>query len=131
MEETLLRIVALCVAAAMLCAVLRLRHPEQATALSLAVGVGVLSLLASRLPESLSRLERLRSLLQGEGDTLSTLMKAAGIALIAELGAQLCADAGESALAGRVALAARAAMLGVCAPMLAEALERIAGLLSW
>lgn len=131
MEATLLRVTALCVAAAMLCAVLRLQHPEQATALSLAVGVGVLSLLASQLPESLSRLERLRAAFRGDGEILPALVKAAGIAVIAELGAQLCADAGESALAGRIALAARAAMLGVCAPMLAEALERVASLLSW
>ena len=125
----MLRVAALCLAAAMVCAVLRLNHPEQATALSLAVGVGVLSLLAGELPGALSGMERLRGIFRG--DIMATLAKAAGIAIIAELGAQLCADAGESALAGRVALAARVAMLGVCAPMLAEALEGVAGLLSW
>ncbi len=131
MDATVLRVTALCVAAAMICAVLRLRHPEQATALSLAVGVGVLALLASELAPALERLEGLRQLFDRDGQMLTALLKAAGIAIIAELGAQLCADAGESALAGRVALAARVAILGVCAPMLAEALERITGLLSW
>ena len=57
--------------------------------------------------------------------------KGAGIAIVAELGSQLCMDAGESALAGRVALASRVAMLGLCAPMLAELASLLGASLPW
>ena len=53
-----------------------------------------------------------------DGDVAALVLKGAGIAVVSELGTQLCADAGERALAGRIALAARLATLGLCAPML-------------
>ena len=38
----ILRVIAICVGAAMICAALRLQHPEMATALSLAAGLGAM-----------------------------------------------------------------------------------------
>lgn len=130
MGGVFLRATALCVTAAMLCTLLRTLRPEMALALSLAAGVAVTALLAEGLAGAADRLGQLWRYLEGDDALLSGLMKAAGVALISELGAQLCVDAGEGALAGRIGLAARVAMLGICAPMLLEAAESIAGLLS-
>ena len=51
-------------------------------------------------------------------------------AIAAELGAQLCADAGEAALAGRIELASRVATLGLCLPLAADIARSLGLLLS-
>lgn len=114
------KITALCVAVALICSMLRLQRPELATALSLVGGLAVVMLLlpqADGLMDWISRFERTLPL---EGDIVAVVLKGAGITLLSEMGAQLCVDAGESALAGRIALAARVCMLGLCAPLIAE-----------
>lgn len=124
---TILHVIALCVAAALVCAALRVQRPEMATAVSLAVGVAVLATLASELSAS-GALESVRTILSAE--TTAVVLRAAGIAVLSELGAQLCEDAGERALAGRVTLAARVATLTLCVPMLSELRALLAGMLT-
>ena len=121
----ILKVTALCVAVAMICSAIRVQRPELATAISLSAGLAALALVGGALSGADSWLAAIRRLLAPEGDLAQTVVKGAGIAVVAELGAQLCTDAGESALAGRVTLASRVAMLGLCGPMLAE----LAGLL--
>ena len=121
-----LKITALCIAVAMICAALRVQRPELATAVSLAGGVAALSMALADVAGAGEWLDAFRQLLGQDGDVATLVLKGAGIAVVSELGAQLCTDAGERALAGRIALAARLATLGLCAPML----SRIAGLVS-
>lgn len=121
----ILKVTALCVAVAMICSAIRSQRPELATAISLAAGLTALALAWSAFHAAADWFEAVRGLLATEGDLTATVVKGAGIAVVAELGSQLCADAGETALAGRVTLASRVAMLGLCAPMLSE----LAGLL--
>ena len=68
-----------------------------------------------------------RAGLDADGSTI--LIRATGIALIAQFGAQLCRDAEESALAGRVELAGRVTLLGMTAPLLTGLLQKIEGIL--
>ena len=126
----ILKIAALCVAVAMVCSALRLQRPEIATALSLAAGLAALALLYGELSQATRWVDAFRQLTRSDEDLSAAVLKAAGIAIVAELGGQLCADAGETALAGRVALASRVAMLGLCAPMLAELSEALRSALS-
>ena len=121
----ILKVTALCVAVAMICLAIRVQRPELATAISLSAGLAALALVGGPLAGAQDWLQALKKLLASEGDLTQTVVKGAGIAIVSELGAQLCADAGESALAGRVTLASRVAMLGLCGPMLNE----LAGLL--
>lgn len=65
-------------------------------------------------------LKSFRQLLGQDDDVTAVILKGAGIAIVSELGTQLCTDAGERALAGRIGLAARLATLGLCAPMLCQ-----------
>lgn len=116
----ILKIVALCVAVAMICSALRTQRPELATAVSLAGGLAALALLAGEARQMGGWIDGFRTLTRGNGDITAAVLKGAGVAIVSELGAQVCTDAGESALAGRIALAARVAMLGLCAPLLAE-----------
>ena len=116
-----IRIVALCVVGAMLCALLRVSRPELATVVSLAIGCAVLAVLAEPFYSIFVHWSDMGSaFLNADREVLNTVVRASGIALLSELGSQLCTDAGERALAGRVTLAARVVILSLCAPLLSE-----------
>ena len=57
------------------------------------------------------------------------MLRAGGIALISEFAADLCMDAGEKALAGRIELAERIALTGMCIPFAARLLSDMAALI--
>lgn len=126
----ILRVTALCVAAAMICSALRVQRPEIATALSLAAGLVVLGALLAGAEQIRAWMGALDALSPGDSDVANVVLKGAGIAVVSELGSQLCEDAGERALAGRIALAARVATLGLCAPLFAELAGTVATALS-
>ena len=114
----------------MLCAVLRPQRPELATAVSLAAGVAVLAALGMAVRARAGELSAVWTLLaRADGQASGAVLRAAGIAIASELGAQLCTDAGERALAGRVRLASRVAILGLCLPLIAGIAESLSGLL--
>lgn len=125
----IVKVTALCVAVAMICSALRPIRPELATALSLAGGLAALALLLSQSDQAAEWVDAFRGMLRADRDISAIVLKGAGVAILSELGAQLCTDAGERALAGRIALAARVAMLGLCAPMVAELTGVITGTL--
>ena len=96
------------------------------SALESSVVVAALAMAWSEMTGAGDWLEGFRAMLGQDGDVAGLVLKGAGISIVSELGAQLCMDAGERALAGRITLASRLAMLTLCAPML----SRIAGLVS-
>ena len=123
--------IGLCVAAAMICAMLRPQRPELAMVISLAVGVAALYMLSTKIIEALPQLESLKKLIeQIDAGTLTAILRATGITVIAELGGQLCQDAGEGALAGRIALISRISILALCVPVVGELLELLWQLVS-
>ena len=126
---TAIRIVALCLAAAMICSALRSQRPEIATALSLAVGIGALLMTGDVFGEVSAGIRRFSAFAELDGGRSAVLMKAAGITVISELGVQICSDAGESALAGRIRLATRAVMLGMAMPFVLEIVDSVGAVL--
>lgn len=124
-----MRAALLCVAGALTCALMRQQKPEMRMAAAIAAGLGALYLSLDGLGAGVEMLRLLsgRAGLDSDGSTL--LIRATGIALIAQFGSQLCRDAEESALAGRVELAGRVVLLGMTAPLLTGLLEKIEGIL--
>ena len=116
--------IGLCVVTALICAMLRVQRPELATVVSLAVGMAALVMLALRVRAMLPELEGLTVLFENmDGEAVTVLLRAAGITIIAELGGQLCRDAGETALAGRIGLIARVTILALCVPVVSRLVE--------
>ncbi|MGX8706999.1 MAG: SpoIIIAC/SpoIIIAD family protein [bacterium] len=116
--------IGLCVAAALICAMLRPQRPELAMGISLAVGAAALTMLALKVRAALPELKGLTALFQTmDGDAVTAMLRAAGITILAELGGQLCRDAGETALAGRIGLIARVAILALCVPVASRLVE--------
>ena len=124
-----LKAVALCAAGALVCAVVRQQRPEMRMAVAAAVGLAALGLAMQGIGSGVESLRALAYDAGMGGESVSVLIRATGIAMIAEFGEQLCRDADETALAGRVELAGRAALLGMTAPMMTGLLRRLAAIL--
>ena len=127
MEITAL--IALCIITALLALSLRGQRPEFAMLLSLGCGVFVLLNLLGRMKGILSGLERVMAGLSGQSDLTGIILKALGICIVAELGSQCCRDAGEAAIAAKVELAAKTALVLMCMPVFTQLLETAGELL--
>ena len=114
---------ALCVIGALLAVVVRRGSPETALLVTLAAAVVVLLFLSSALEELT---DFLRELAGKSGVSLALfgpLYKTVAIALVVKVGAGLCRDAGESALASVVETAGAVCALLVSLPLLRAVLE--------
>ena len=127
MEITAL--IVLCIITALLALSLRGQRPEFAMLLSLGCGVFVLLNLLGQMKGILSGLERVMAGLSGQSDLTGIILKALGICIVAELGSQCCRDAGEAAIAAKVELAAKTALVLMCMPIFTQLLETAGELL--
>lgn len=120
----------LCAAAAIICTLLRPQRPELATVIALAAGVAVIAALMAQMRDQLPRLQALWDAFKGtDADIRSAVLRGAGVAVVSDFAAQLCRDAGEGALAGRVTLIARVSILALCAPLAVGLLESFSAFL--
>lgn len=127
MEITAL--IVLCIITALLALSLRGQRPEFAMLLSLGCGIFVLLNLLGQMKGILSGLERVMTGLSGQSDLTGIILKALGICIVAELGSQCCRDAGEAAIAAKVELAAKTALVLMCMPVFTQLLETAGELL--
>lgn len=121
--ELFLRAVALIFTAAIAGLLLKKENGAVAVLLSLGACCLVLAAGAEFLGPVLELMEELRKLSGIGGDMLSILLKAAGISIVAEFAALICADAGEGALGKAIGFLAGAAIVWVCLPLFQELLN--------
>lgn len=126
---TVLRLAALCLASALVCAVLRSSHPQIAMAVALACGTAVLMLSMEDLGVLANALRRLEAAADTDGGRMH-LLKLCGVALAAELASDICRDAGENALARRIDLGVRLGITAAAIPAMGEIMDGISGLLA-
>lgn len=127
MEITAL--IVLCIITALLALSLRGQRPEFAMLLSLGCGLFVLLYLLGQMKDIFSGLEDILSGLSGQSELTAIILKALGVCIVAELGSQCCRDAGETAIAAKVELAAKAALVMMSMPVFASLLEMAGELL--
>ena len=127
---TALRIVSLCIAAALVCATLRAAHPQVAAVVALAAGVSALMLSVGDLGRFAAALRALEDTAEAGGANGTWLVRLCGVALVAELASDVCRDAGEAALAKRIDMGVRLSIAAAALPLASQILERISELLS-
>lgn len=123
-------LIALCIVTALLALTLRGQRPEFAMLLSLGCGIFVLLALMGQMKEIMTGLEKIMSGLSEQSDLTSIILKALGICIVAELGSQCCRDAGEAAIAAKVELVAKAALVLMSMPVFTSLMETAGELLS-
>ena len=118
------------VVAAVLAVMLRRYHAEYRMLLSLAAGVFLMLSLLNVLPQALGQVSDLLRAAALPGEYAVILFKALGICWLAQFAADSCRDAGEGALASKVELAGKTAVLLTTLPLfsaVAELVTELAG----
>ncbi len=124
----IIRIILLCVAAALISVLLRKQQPGMGALVAMAAGLVALmmSLPAIRtVADTFTDLAARANLL---GGSAGLMLRACGISLLCEFGASMCQDAGEGALAQRIDFGGRVALLAMSVPLLTQLVE---GMLEW
>ena len=123
-----IRIVLLCVAAALIAVVIKKQQPGMGALVAMAAGFVAfgLSIPSIRLvTDTFTFLSARAGLASG---STSIMLRACGISLICEFGAGLCRDADEAVLAQRIDFSGRMALLAMSVPLLTQLME---GMLEW
>ena len=123
---TVFKVIGIALTAVAAALVLRAYRPE--LGLQIAVAAGVLILVLT-LDELAAMSGFLREVL-GRYQIDTAYLKVIGVAYLAQFASDLCRDAGEGAVAGKVELAGRVLILALCLPVLAAILELIGSILS-
>jgi stage III sporulation protein AD len=119
----------ICVAGALLSAVIKQQRPELALGVALSAGVAAIAVCLPELKSAVGTLSTLADSAGVDQASVKLMLRACGISIIAEFGSQVCVDAGESALAGRIQLGARLVLLAMAVPLITEILSRVSSLL--
>ncbi len=120
-----IKIAVMCVAVAVLCLFLRSSRPEIALTVALAAGVFACVLSINELGEIVNAVKKALLLAEVKDEDVVLIVKASGIAIAGEYGAQLCKDAGEGGLAQRVDIAVRLTLMALTAPLIMQVLDEI------
>lgn len=123
------QIVALGIVGTVLSVTLRKYSPEMSLFTALVSGVLIFLFLCGKLSDILSLLSQTAERAGVSDAYFAIVLKVTGIAYLAQFGMQLCADAGESAIAQKIELAGKVLIMAVSAPVLMALLEVVMGLL--
>ena len=113
---------------AVLAVTVRQFRPELAIQVSIAGGAVLTLSVLTKLAGSVETVKSFYAQTGLDGGWLETAIKLIGIAYITQISAELCRDAGESALALKAELCGRAIMLSCAMPALISLLKVLVGL---
>lgn len=127
--ESVVRLAAAAVAAA-LCAVVVKQHAREVGAvLALAAGALLLGAALGALEDVRALADELGELIGLSPAVLAPVLKTVGIAILTRIAAELCRDAGEGGIAAAAETAGAAAAVLAALPLLRAVLSTITGLL--
>ncbi|MCX8129020.1 MAG: stage III sporulation protein AD [Clostridia bacterium] len=121
----ILQIVGLGIVASVLIVVLKAQKPEMAVQVSIITGVIVFVLIAGKISAVIGLLDSYTRKAHIDFEYFTTLLKIIGIAYIAEFGAEVCKDAGESSIASKIELAAKVIIIVIAVPIITSLLDLI------
>lgn len=127
-----MNIVGICIIAvvgAILAITLKQTTPQLSLALALITGVVILIAICSFLPAVTEKINQLMSVTGVKPEFAAVLFKAVGICFLCQFSSDICKDAGQSALAGRVELAGKIMILISALPLMEEVLNTATSLL--
>ncbi|AGA69862.1 stage III sporulation protein AD [Desulfitobacterium dichloroeliminans LMG P-21439] len=123
------QIVGIALVAAVLGVVLKQVRREIALQLTLLTGVIIFTLILDKIKIIIDLLQNLADQANISSYYLIIVLKIVGVAYLAEFGADICRDADEKALATKIEIAAKVAVLVLAIPIIVAILESIMRLL--
>lgn len=127
--DSVIQAAALGLVGSVLAILLRRYSKEQALLVSLATAAGLLLLLVTLLGPVLELAEELATLAGLQEALIAPVYKCVAIGMVTQLAADLCQDAGDSAVAHGIRMVGGAAALYVCAPLILAVIELVERLL--
>lgn len=119
----------LAILSAVLCVIVRQYKPEAALGIGLACGVIILGSVIGMLAPSIEAITALTQAAGIDNSFAQILLKALAVCYITQLSADCCRDAGESAIASKLELAGKAAIVVISLPVFTSLAELVTGLL--
>lgn len=126
----IVRIAGFCLVTVMLLSIVREQRPEIARQLSLVAGMIVFALVLWRLGYVLEVINDLAYKVGFAPGQIAAVIKAVGIAYVTEFASAACRDAGESALASKLELAGKIAILIIAVPIILSVFDLVHRLLT-
>ncbi|MBQ7112964.1 MAG: stage III sporulation protein AD [Clostridia bacterium] len=127
---SLFKVIGIALTAAAASLLLRTYRPELSVQIAVAAGTLLLLLTVDELKVMSAFLNDMFERTGIKTEYLKAMVKVLGIAYLAQFAADLCRDAGESAVAGKVELAGRVMILAISLPILGAILELVSGIVT-
>lgn len=118
-------IAALALISAILAVILHQYKPEYAMLLSAAAGCGILFLLLSALAPAIEQLQTIMGRAGLSMAYFKILLKGLGVCYLSQFAGDLCRDAGQTSLAGKVELAGKISVVLLALPVAMDMMEWI------
>ena len=125
----LFRIFALALITAMAAILLRASRPELAVPVSVAGGIAVLLMALDSLTGLRGMIDVIVTRYGVNAEYIKAAFKIVGIAYVAQFAAEICRDAGEGAISGKVELAGRLMILTAVMPVIFSILDMLTELM--
>lgn len=117
------RVVGIGIAAAAIAGLLKGWRPEIAIQVSLAASAVIFFMLVPYLKTVLEMFRNISGQIGIETKYITLILKVIGIAYVTQFGAELCRDAGESAVASKIELAGKVIIMTLSMPVMYKLLE--------
>lgn len=127
----ILSIVGIGLVGALLGIILRQYKPEFSIYISLLVGIIILAVLISVISPVLDTIKELTDAVNLNDIYGKVLLKALAICYITQLASDCCADAGEKAIAGKLEMAGKIAIVVISLPLFQSLVNVVTGLISF
>ncbi len=121
----IIQIIGLGFVVTLLILIIKQQRPEIAIQLSLALATIIFLMVLAKINVVLNLFRDLAEKANISQMYLNTILKIIGIAYVTEFGAQVCRDAGEGAVAGKIEFAGKVMVMVLAIPIIALVLDTI------
>ena len=125
----MIQIIGLGFVVTLLILIIKQQRPEIAVQLSLALATIIFLIVLSKINVVLNLFRDMADKANISSMYLNTILKIIGIAYVTEFGAQVCRDAGEGAVAGKIEFAGKVLVMVMAIPIIALVLDTIVRLI--
>ena len=125
----IIQIIGLAFVVTLLILIIKQQRPEMAVQLSLALAIIIFLMVLSKINIALELFRDMAAKANLSSMYLNTILKIIGIAYVTEFGAQVCRDAGEGAVAGKIEFAGKVLVMVMAIPIIALVLDTIVRLM--
>ncbi len=125
----ILQIVCIGIIAVILSVTIKQQKPEIALQVSIATGLLIFILIVVKLSAVIEFIKTFSRKADIDPTYITILLKIVGIAYIAEFGAEVCKDAGESSIASKIELAGKVIIVILAVPIISSLLDLVVKLM--